>query len=317
MTSSPLDRAAEAFAKELAQWRIERGLSKKQLALQMGFDPSYVSHIEGLRHRPTEDFAKRAEAALEAGGAIWSRFAAFEQLRRQSRIPSTVVGRDPATVPQAPAVAGITVEDEVVTLSYVDGAYQCRVYQEIYNAGPEPVNRYPVRITLDRDPGDPVGSNQYHREHPLTWEELGLRVVRGQPPAEPMRWQPILDRDSLKEIWLHFENDQRAFPLYHGERAAIEYSYRVGEQTMGRSFQHTVRLPTQRLTIRLELPAARRPAVWGTQASLTAAPAPLRTPVDRQVAGDQATFEWTTAQPPLHARYRLEWRFEADDVRGG
>ncbi|MBO0868908.1 MAG: helix-turn-helix domain-containing protein [Micromonosporaceae bacterium] len=315
MTTSPLDRAADAFAVELAQWRTQRGLSKKQLAAQMGFDPSYVSHVEGRRHRPTEDFARRAEAVLDAGGAIWSRFSAYDQLRRQGRVPSTMAGRDPAGAPQAATVAGITVADEVGTLSYLDGAYQCRVYQEIYNAGPEPVNRYPVRITVDRDPADPVGSNRYHREHPLTWEELGLRAVCGRPPAEPMRWQPIQDRDSFKEIWLHFENDQRAFPLYHGERTAIEYSYRVPEQTQGRSFLRTVRLPTQRLTIRLELPAARRPAVWGTEASLSAAPAPVRTPVDRRVTGDRTTFEWTTAHPPLHGRYRLEWRFETDPVR--
>ena len=45
MTTAPQDRAAEAFAAELARWRTERGLSKKQLANQMGFDPSYVSRV--------------------------------------------------------------------------------------------------------------------------------------------------------------------------------------------------------------------------------------------------------------------------------
>src|SRR5690348_15834946 len=93
MSTSPLDKAADAFANELAQWRAERRLSKKQLAAEMGFDPSYVSHVEGRRHRPTEDFAKRAEAVLDAGGAIWQRFSEYDELRRTPR-PAPALARD-------------------------------------------------------------------------------------------------------------------------------------------------------------------------------------------------------------------------------
>src|ERR1051326_1481870 len=101
MTTSPQDRAAEAFAAELAQWRTERGLSKKQLATEMGFDPSYVSHVEGRRHRPTEDFARRAEAVLDAGGAIWTRYTRYEELRRAPRTGSAgLPGREPAVPEQ-------------------------------------------------------------------------------------------------------------------------------------------------------------------------------------------------------------------------
>src|ERR1700754_4879590 len=78
---SPIERAAESFAAELSRWRGERGLTKKQLATQMGFAPSYVSHVEGRRHRPTEDFARRAEAVLAAGGAIWHRFQEYDEVR--------------------------------------------------------------------------------------------------------------------------------------------------------------------------------------------------------------------------------------------
>src|SRR5437667_7324031 len=88
--STPTERAMEAFVAELVRWRSDRGLSKKQLANEMGFDPSYVSHIEGRRHRPTEDFAKRAEAVLRTGGAIWRRYQEYDEVRH-SRVP----GRDP------------------------------------------------------------------------------------------------------------------------------------------------------------------------------------------------------------------------------
>src|SRR5215207_5277507 len=81
MTTSPVERAADQFVTALARFRVERGMTKKQLAARMGFDPSYVSHVEGRRHKPTEDFARRAEAVLGAGGAIWQKFQEYDELR--------------------------------------------------------------------------------------------------------------------------------------------------------------------------------------------------------------------------------------------
>ncbi|MCC3316700.1 MULTISPECIES: helix-turn-helix domain-containing protein [Nocardia] len=74
-------QAAEAFAAEVAYWRENAGLGKKALAVKMGFDPSYVSHIEAGRHKPTEDFARKADAALNSGDAIWRRWRDFEAAR--------------------------------------------------------------------------------------------------------------------------------------------------------------------------------------------------------------------------------------------
>ncbi|MFD8217121.1 helix-turn-helix domain-containing protein [Streptomyces sp. NPDC059697] len=50
-------QAAENFAAEIARWREVRGVSKKSIAERMGFHPSYVSHMESGRIKPTEDFA--------------------------------------------------------------------------------------------------------------------------------------------------------------------------------------------------------------------------------------------------------------------
>jgi hypothetical protein len=88
---SPVQRASAEFVAEFARWRLERGMSKKQLAAEMGFDPSYLSHVEAHRHRPTEDFAKRAEAVLQSGGAIWRRFREYDELRATAR-----AGRQPS-----------------------------------------------------------------------------------------------------------------------------------------------------------------------------------------------------------------------------
>jgi peptide deformylase len=307
MTTSPVERAADQFVTALAHWRVERGMSKKQLAARMGFDPSYVSHVEGRRHKPTEDFARRAEAVLGAGGAIWQRFQEYDELRHARG--AALHREPPVPVQWLPPGTGLIVEHEIAELAYTDGAYRCRVTRALYNAGAEPVSRYLMKITVDRYPHDPAGSNRHHREHPLTFEELDLEAHAGEGDAvERMQWRVKLDRDASKEIWLLFANERGQFPLYPGDRTTIEYAYTVGEEKWGQWFQRAVRLPTRRLTVRLNFPIDFDPQVWGVETSL-AAEAPVRSPLERHNEDERAIFEWSTDQPTLNARYRLEWRF--------
>lgn len=310
MTTSPLERAADSFAAELVRHRTGRGLSKKQLATLMGFDPSYVSHVEGRRHRPTEDFARRAEGVLETSGAIWQRFREYDELRHARSRP---LHRDPPVPGQwMPPGTGLIVEHEFATLTYRDDAYQCVIRRALYNAGTEPVTRYLARVVVDRYPNDPDRSNRHHREHPLTFAELQLRAFRDdRGEREPMHWRVKHDRDASKEIWLIFENADGRFPLYPGDRVTIEYAYRVGQEKWGPWFQRAVRLPTRRVAVRLDLPAAYDPQVWGVETSLSAEEGPLRTPVLRHDEQDRAVFDWQIDDPPLNARYRLQWRFRS------
>jgi peptide deformylase len=307
MTTSPVERAADQFVTALAQWRNERGMTKKQLAARMGFDPSYVSHVEGRRHKPTEDFARRAEAVLSAGGAIWQKFQEYDGLRHAR---SATAHRDPLVPAQwMPPGTGLIVEQELAELTYTDGAYRCRIHRSLYNAGTEPVTRYMMKISVDRFPHDPAGSNRHHRQYPLTWEELDIEAVAGEgDAAEPMQQRIKLDRDASKEVWLLFANEHGQFPLYPGERTTISYAYTVGEEKWGQWFQRAMRLPTRSLTVRLDFPVHFEPQVWGVETSL-AAEVPVRTPLERHNEGDRAIFEWSTDQPLLNARYRLEWRF--------
>ena len=266
MTTSPVERAADQFVTALAQWRVDRGMTKKQLAARMGFDPSYVSHVEGRRHKPTEDFARRAEAVLAAGGAIWEKFQQYDELRHARNVP---LHRDPPVPVQwLPPGTGLIVEREVAELAYVGKAYRCRIRRALYNAGNEPVTRYLMKIAVDRYPHDTAGSNRHHREHPLTWDELDIEAVAGEGDAvEPMDFRPKLDRDASKEVWLLFANDHGQFPLYPGERTTIEYAYTAGEEKWGQWFQRAVRLPTRNLTVRLDFPLEFEPQVWGFEAS--------------------------------------------------
>ena len=307
MTTSPVERAADQFVTTLAQWRNERGMTKKQLAARMGFDPSYVSHVEGRRHKPTEDFARRAEAVLVAGGAIWQRFQEYDELRHAR---GNAQHRDPPVPAQwMPPGTGLIVERELAELTYTDRAYRCRIRRDLYNAGVEPVTRYLVKIAVDRYPHDPTGSNRHHRDHPLTIEEMDLEAFAGEDGiTEPMHWRLKLDRDAAKEVWLLFANEHGQFPLYPGDRTTIEYAYTVGEEKWGQWFQRAVRLPTRSLTVRLDFPVEFDPQVWGVETSL-AAEVPVRTPLERHDDERRSVFEWSADQPSLNARYRLEWRF--------
>jgi peptide deformylase len=215
-----------------------------------------------------------------------------------------------------PPGTGLIVDHEVASLSYQDSAYVYDIRRSLYNAGTEPVTRYLARLVVDRYPNEPERSNRHHHEHPLTWAELDLRAFCGEPPArERMDWRPKRDRDTEKEVWLLFENEHGRFPLYPGERTTIQYTCSIGAEKFGQWFQRSIRLPTRRLSVHLDLPATLEPQVWGVETSLSAEEAPLRTPVVRTDDAGRARFTWTTDAPLLNARYRLEWRFRAKPAR--
>jgi len=305
MTTSPIEQAAATFVAMFSRWRADRGLTKKRLASQMGFDPSYLSHIERGRHRPTADFARRAELVLRTGGAVWQAFVEYED----ARAISARGRREPVPELWRPPGAGPVVEEELASLSYRDSQYRCVVRRTLYNAGSEPITRWLARIAVDRYPQDPERSNAHHRAHPLSLDDLQLYAVHGGDRRESMWWRAKHDRDALKEIWLLFENDAGRFPLYPDQRTTIEYGYTVGEDLWGQWFQRTVRLPTGRLAVRLDLPGHLDPQVWGVETSLSTGETPLRTPVEQHNGTDRAVFEWQAEAPPVHARYTLHWRF--------
>ncbi|MFB7745636.1 helix-turn-helix domain-containing protein [Streptomyces sp. NPDC056132] len=306
--TDPVEQTTENYVAELARWREVRGLSKRAFAHKMGFDPSYVSHMESGRHKPSEEFSRLADEALNAGKAIWKRWCDYEQARARSRRPPAVT---PAPLrPEQPYATGsaLVVEHDAACLEYDGHFYRLTMRRLLRNTGTEPVTRYLVRISVDRYPGDPERSNAHYRAHPLTWEELALTATcRG----EAMRWEAKHDRDAFKEIWLVFDNRRGRFPLYPGESVWIEYAYSVGDDKWGNWFQRAVRLPTEQLEVQLAFPAGLDPVVWGTETSMTAEASPLRTPPVRTEGDGVRHFTWITSTPALHARYRLEWRFRA------
>jgi peptide deformylase len=98
-----------------------------------------------------------------------------------------------------------------------------------------------------------------------------------------------------------------------GQCTWIEYDYTVSEEKWGPWYQRTVRSPTKRLSVRLVFPTEVDPAVWGIETTMTAEALPFRTAINQDRTDDHITFSWATDDPPLHARYRLEWKFRAHD----
>ncbi|GHJ35134.1 helix-turn-helix transcriptional regulator [Streptomyces sp. TS71-3] len=302
-----VEQAIENFAAEVAYWREVRGLAKNALAAAMGYTPSYVSHMEAGRAKPSEDFARLADEQLNAGNAIFKRWLDYEAAKTRTRRPAA--SPPPRRVEQPYATgSALVVEHDAARLDYDGAMYRLAMRRLLRNTGAEPVTRYLIRISVDRYPGEPERSNEHYREHPLTWDELALTAsCRG----EALTWQTKHDRNAFKEIWLLFENAHGRFPLYPGESVWIEYAYSVSDCKWGRWFQRAVRLPTEHLEVTLAFPVALDPMVWGTEPSMTAEQVPLRTAPHRHDDGATRVFVWSTSTPALHARYRLEWRFRA------
>jgi peptide deformylase len=219
-------------------------------------------------------------------------------------MPTAVAGE---AQPVSEPGSGLLVEYEDAELSYDGRTYRATMRRKLVNCGQEPISRYLIRISVDRYPGSPEQSNELYRNDPLTWDELHLQAWHD---GEPMTWQVRHDRDAFKELWLLFENDQARFPLYPGESTELIYTYTVSDIKWGQWFQRAVRLPTRRLIVRLDFPSELGPSVWGMETSMSAQALPFRTPITRIENGDRTRFTWTTDDPPLHARYRLEWRFK-------
>ena len=302
--------AVAAFIAELRHWREVAGYSQKALAKLVGYTPSYVSKVERGTVLASRSFAESADQHLRAGRALVRRWRDMHEAlvelsggRPRHDEPST-------DDPQSRPGPDLVVEHEIAELTYRVGVYQTRIRRQLRNTGAQPVTQYLIRIAVDRYPGDPERSNRLYREDPLTWEEIGLSATCGN---ESMAWHVKHDRDAFKEVWLLFENADGRFPLYPGETTWIEYVYTVSAHKWGPWWQRAIRLPTRRLSMTVVFPARLQPVVWGITTSMTAEATPFPTSISRQQNDDQVVFSWSTDEPPLHARYRIEWKFRVPD----
>jgi peptide deformylase len=313
-TGPDLPAAQDAFVAEFRRWRDLSGLSRTALAKAMGYSRSYVSKVESGNEHASRDFVKTADSALNTGGALQRAWREQEATRATAEVKS-----DPVAAATVEPAGGLLVEHDHAELYYDGDTYRLTQRRRLVNNSDQPATRYLIRISVDRYPGDPERSNELYRNNPLTWTEIDLHAWAGDDRAEPMQWSVQHDRDAFKEVWLLFANDSRLFPLYPGESTWIEYTYTVRDDKWGNWFRRAVRLPTKHLSVRLDFPAELDPAVWGLHTSMAAESMPFPTAIHTQEVGDRRIYSWSTEDPPLHARYRLEWHFrnQSEGVASG
>ncbi|WP_127501679.1 helix-turn-helix domain-containing protein [Actinoplanes solisilvae] len=304
MTSQLELAARTAFAQVLNAWRTRRGLSKKQLAASMGYHPSYISHVESLRHHATFEFAGRAEAVLASGGEIIAR---YEQCRQAAGepAPAPTVRSDYEASPMLPAT--LVIEEENATLSYAEGWYFARVDRVVRNVGDRPVTCYPVRVDVDRFPDQPGVSRRLYAESPLQLSDLDFEASAGDERPEPMEVRVTRSSDAYLKMILVFGNTRARFPLYPGERTRVTYSYRVPASLWGQWFQRDIRFPTRALTMSLRLPAS----LAGEVSAEILSYAGIKGFSPTESLGENGTVVYTLRlrELLLTSQVRLRWRF--------
>ncbi len=294
---SEVDTRAAEFVAELKRRRAARGWTQKQLAAEMGFHPSYVSHVEAGRHPPTEDFAQRADHCLGAGGAVWRLFDAFHRAHGHP-------GRPSAPLPALPvARPPLVVRRDEIEFRLDGGRYVVTTRLRLHNVGSEPITHVTAQVEGNRHADDPAAARRFYGAQPLRWDELDFRAGCG---GEPVDWEPVIDRDSFKEVRLLFKNRRGRFPLQPGQDRQVEYRYTLPESKAGHQVQRSVRMYTQELVMSAVFPHGADPGwVWAVEDSMYAAD---RAHVwTRQETPGGVAYAVRIVAPPLIATYRLEW----------
>jgi transcriptional regulator with XRE-family HTH domain len=164
----PADTLAEAarqYAEELSRWRQQRGLSKLKLAALMTYDRSYLSHVESCNLPPTEDFTRRAEAALDTAGALWARWEAYQTAKTRGSGSSPGSADPPGPIARERRRA-LKVGQFVAWIADHSGLS----FQEAYEAVVDSVERLAGRPPADR-------YAEAHRRAQITREQLAGTLI--------------------------------------------------------------------------------------------------------------------------------------------
>ncbi|MEU7906853.1 helix-turn-helix transcriptional regulator [Actinoplanes sp. NPDC049118] len=300
MNDDRAEEIATPFATTLARLREAQHLNKKELARLIDFDPSYVSHMENGRHRPTYEFAARADAVLRADGEL---IAAFDEFCASSNRHSRAVPADRYF--SAGMSPGLVVRSEQAHLTRSDdGFYQITIQRELHNGTGQPVTRFPVRIEVDAHPTDSSQSRLFYRNNPVTLDEIDFQATFN---GEPTTWDVLHDRDAYKKIYIRFEPHGLLKPVYPGESAIVNCEYRVPLTKWGDWFEREVRWPTERLSVSLNFPE--RLGVRLTAREVTwSGDRVLPTEIKSWILDGVRYYSWSTARPALTNQYRFDWK---------
>ncbi|MET0418546.1 MAG: helix-turn-helix transcriptional regulator [Actinoplanes sp.] len=299
MDRSAAGSPAATYIEVLAGLRRTSGLSQKELALRMGVVPSYISHVESGRHRPTAEFTWRAEDALDGQGRLTE---AFEQYWRAVHKPDTAV---PLRRPQMPGAELVVEHEEAGVRLDAAGYYRVTLVRQVRNVGQRPLIRFPTRIAADAYPDDTPCSTAFYQHHPVTVDGSGFWATLN---GEPTSWTMARDRPAYKKINIEFAPGGTPQPVYPGSVAELACGYTLHWSQWGDWFGREIRWPTRRLSVALTFPRKLGAHPAGQENSWTT-DRDLRLDAGAEADGVAVTYRWTTVSPVLGTQYRFTWSF--------
>src|SRR5258706_1709779 len=139
-------------------------LTTKRLASMMHVDASYPSPVFSGRHRPSREFAARADQVLGAGGQLLRLYEDYELERDGPRF-----GMPTAAPPIEP---NELINEYELAEQHFDGeTFTIVIERHLWNRTDRPVVFYPIKIAADEK-----------ARAVLTWEELQLTALCGDDP---------------------------------------------------------------------------------------------------------------------------------------
>ncbi|MGV9855681.1 ATP-binding protein [Streptomyces sp. NPDC003442] len=186
-TDGPVRQAAEAFAAELIRLRTAAKLSQLALAQRLGYDKTYVTHLERCTQAPTKPVARQADQFFGSGEALTRLWRAYHTARTASRRQQPQRPTHQAPPRPAPAALHSTLPRDIAAFTGREG--ELHRLLRAAEAGRAPV----ISIhTVDGMAGVGKTALVTHAAHQLAKRYPdGHRFVdlhahtAGQPPADP------------------------------------------------------------------------------------------------------------------------------------
>ncbi|MDP9795314.1 transcriptional regulator with XRE-family HTH domain [Catenuloplanes nepalensis] len=281
------------FRVTLKTLQEKRGLSNKDLAAAMQFHPSYVSHIVSGRCAPTPNFAMRADAVLGADGELLKLCVKARHGDPGDPGRRAVIAREAET--PAPGSSELIVEREEASVRYDEAyrRYQISIRRHLLNRTAAPVTWFPAHVAPDASPDDYQAAKRLYTAQPISDRDLGFHARYN---GRPVTWEVERVSEWRRDIAIRFRRFGLHEPIYPGERATVEYGYRLPETHWGDWFEREIRWLTKQLVVRLEFPRHLAMHVAGEFSSMSG-DRPLDPPATVTPLGDLDRFEWRSDTP--------------------
>ncbi|MBL1119211.1 tetratricopeptide repeat protein [Streptomyces sp. 110] len=211
----PLRQAAEAFAAELIRLRTAAKLSQLALAQRLGYDKTYVTHLERCTQAPTQPVARQADEFFGSGETLTHLWRAYHTARATGRRQQSQRPTHQTPPRPAPAALHSTLPRDIAAFTGREGELH-----RLLRAAED--GRAPVISIHTVDGMAGVGktalvthaAHQLAKRYPDGHRFVDLHAhTAGQPPADPA--------DVLATLLISIGISPQNLPNTLEERAAL------------------------------------------------------------------------------------------------